>query len=410
MPPDTAPHPPRWIIHVDLDAFFASVEELLNPALRGKAVIVGGSPDRRGVVSSASYAARRRGVRSAMPMAQAIRLCPEGIVVQARHGEYGVHSQRVMDVLNQFTPVVEQISIDEAFLDVTGCEGMWGPVEEIGHMIQRRVLDECHLPVSLGIASSKLVAKIACDLGKPKGLILVPQGAEASFLAPLPIEKLWGVGPVTGGKLRSLGIQTIGDLATCSTAHVERHLGEWGRAMVLAANGLDDSPVHTDHERRSVSQEHTFAEDVADRQHLERTLLRMSESVASRLRHAQEVGQTVRLKLRFPDFTTITRQTRLRQPTDQTQMIYEQALALLSANLPAGRRVRLIGVGMSGLLEHGGYQLNLFDDHDQRRVRLNQALDGIRERYGRKAIMRASLLAPGEEVVLLDSTEKPGED
>jgi DNA polymerase-4 len=339
-------------------------------------------------------------------MSQAVRLCPEGIVVPARHGEYAHHSRRVMDVLHEITPVVEQISIDEAFLDVTGCERMWGAMDEIGRLIQRRVLDECQLPVSLGIASSKLVAKIACDLGKPKGLILVPHGTEASFLAPLPIEKLWGVGPVTGGRLRALGLQTIGDLANCSAAHLERHLGTLGRALAAAAQGRDDSPVHSGPDRHSVSQERTFAQDVSDRRHLERTLLSMSESVAGRLRQAHQVGQTVRLKLRFPDFTTVTRQMRLSQPTDQADVINGQALALLSANLPAGRQVRLIGVGVSGVLDGGGYQLDLFDDHDQRRMRLDRALDAIRGRYGRQAIVRASLLAPGPE---RDSLDPPDE-
>ena len=277
----------RWIIHVDLDAFFASVEELLRPELRGKPLVVGGDPKQRGVVSSASYAARKYGVRSAMPVAQALRLCPQAIVVPPRHGEYSRRSQAVMDILREITPMVEQISIDEAFLDVTGCGRLWGPVRHIAEMLQRRVMDEQHLPASLGIAGTKLVAKIACDLGKPRGLVMVPHGEEAAFLAPLPIERLWGVGPVTGGKLREMGIATIGDLARLPEAHLIRVFGELGHGLALGARGIDDSPVQVTHDRRSISQELTFAQDVTQEEALRHMVLQMSEHVASRLRQSR---------------------------------------------------------------------------------------------------------------------------
>ena len=217
----------RWIIHVDLDAFFASVEELLNPTWRGKPLVVGGEPGTRAVVASASYAARTYGIRSAMPVGQAVQLCPDLIIAPSHYREYARRSRAIMDILCKITPLVEQISIDEAFLDVTGCERLWGSVSEIGKMIQERVLAKQHLPVSLGIASNKLVAKIACDYGKPRGLVLVPPGEERAFLAPLPIEKLWGVGKVTGDKLRHLGIETIGDLAAWDAQQLSkcrRHL------------------------------------------------------------------------------------------------------------------------------------------------------------------------------------------
>ncbi|NLG50522.1 MAG: DNA polymerase IV [Chloroflexi bacterium] len=388
----------RWIIHVDLDAFFASVEELLQPALRGKPLIVGGNPNERGVVSSASYAARAYGVRSAMPVAQALRLCPQAIVVPPRHGEYSRRSRAVMDILREITPAVEQISIDEAFLDVTGCERLWGPVREIGELIQRRVMDEQRLPVSLGIATNRLVAKIACDLGKPKGLVLVEPGTEAAFLAPLPIERLWGVGQVTGGKLRKMGIATIGDLAGWPEAQLARVLGEQGRGLALAARGVDESPLHISRDQRSISQERTFVRDVADEETLQRVLSRMSERVAARLRERHLVGQTVRIKLRYPDFTTITRQVTMPQPTDQGQLIYDQAWKLLGRNWHAGEAVRLLGVAVSGLLSEGGYQLGLFDQQDQRRIRLNRTLDDIRSRFGDDAIQRASWLEAGDDV------------
>ncbi len=393
----------RWIIHVDLDAFFASVEELLDPALRGKPIIVGGNPAQRGVVSSASYAARRYGVRSAMPTSRALRLCPHAILLRPRHEEYARRSRAVMEILHEITPQVEQISIDEAFLDVTGCEHLWGPVEQIGRLIQTRIKEEQHLPVSLGIASGKLVAKIACDWGKPEGLVIVQPGQEAAFLAPLPIERLWGVGQVTGDRLRAFGILTIGDLAAWPEEELVQQFGDMGRSLYVSARGIDRSRVRRSRPHRSISQEHTFARDVGDEETLLRTLLRMSENVATRLRRRRLVAQTVRIKLRFADFSTFTRQVTLDQPTDQGQVIYERARRLLARNWRKGQMLRLLGVGVSGLLDGGGYQLDLFDQTDQRRARLNRALDDIQTRFGQEAITRASLLEGG-------GREEEGED
>jgi DNA polymerase IV len=384
----------RWIIHVDLDAFFASVEEILDPSVRGKAVIVGGDPAQRGVVSSASYPARACGVRSAMPMAQALRLCPHAVVITPRHHEYGRRSRAVMAILHEITPAMEPLSIDEAFLDVTGCERLWGAPVEIARLIQRRILQEQQLPCSLGIATNKLVAKVACDTGKPRGLVLVPAGEEAVFLAPLPIDRLWGVGRVTGERLRALGIETIGDLAGWPEEDLVRAFGDAGRHLYRAARGIDESRVQTGRERRSISQERTFGQDEGDQRVLERTLLSISEHVAARLREQRLVAETVRLKLRTPAFVTQTRQAALAQPTDQGQVIYATALQLLRDNWRQGQQLRLLGVAVSGLLDHSGYQLSLFDDSDQRRMRLNRALDEIRGRYGRDAITRASLLNP----------------
>ena len=382
----------RWIIHADLDAFFASVEQLLDPSLVGKAIIVGGSPQARGVVASASYPARHYGVRSAMPVARALRLCPHAILVPARHGVYGEHSQRVMNILQEITPLVEQVSIDEAFLDVTGCEALWGPVEQIAQLVRRRINSECGLPVSLGAATNKLVAKIACDLGKPEGLIIVPPGDERAFLAPLPIEKLWGVGQVTGAHLRDLGVQTIGQLATWPEEQLVQQFGEGGRGLYQGARGIDSGSVHTSHEQRSISKEVTFARDVSDIAVLQRTLLQMSDSLAARLRHEHLVAETVRLKLRYPDFSTITRQQHLKIPTDQADIIYGLAIDLLHRNLTSGQQLRLLGLAVSDLIEEGGYQLSLLDSSDQKQIKLSRTVDQIRERYGRGAISRASLL------------------
>jgi len=395
----------RWIIHVDLDAFFASVEELLNPELRGKPIIVGGRADQRGVVAAASYAVRAFGVRSAMPTAQALRLCPQAILVSPRHNEYGRRSRAVMDILHEITPQVEQFSIDEAFLDVTGCELLWGQPEEIARLIQTRIKEEQHLPASLGVASSKLVAKIACDWGKPQGLVVVQPGEERAFLAPLPIERLWGVGKVTGARLRAFGLRTIGDLAAWPEEKLVQQFGDLGRGLYLNARGIDRRPVgdiarslrvHGSREQRSISQERTFSQDVGDRKILLRTLLSMTESVAARLRRRRLVAQTVRIKLRRADFTTFTRQQTLDQPTDQGQVIYERARRLLERNWREGQMLRLLGVGVSGLLDDAGYQLSLFDRTDQRRTRLNRALDDIQARFGREAITRASLLEEEE--------------
>ena len=253
-------------------------------------------------------------------------------------------------------------------------------------------MEEQRLPVSLGIASSKLVAKIACDFGKPQGLVIVPPGEERGFLAPLPIERLWGVGQVTGSRLRALGIQTIGDLAAWDEEKLVQLFGEGGHALYSSARGIDRSPVHVSRERRSISQEQTFAQDIGDGATIHRALLRMSEGLASRLRSYHLVAQTIRLKLRTPDFATITRQVTLGQPTDQVQIIYREAHQLLYRNWAEGRLLRLLGVGVSGLLDESGYQLRLFDRSDQRHIRLNQALDDIRDRYGVEAIVRASLL------------------
>ncbi|MBC7260640.1 MAG: DNA polymerase IV, partial [Chloroflexi bacterium] len=271
----------RSVIHVDLDAFFASVEELLDPSIAGLPIIVGGDPAKRGVVASASYAARAYGVRSAMPMAQALRLCPQAIVRHGHREAYASYSRRVMAILAEYTPLLEQVSIDEAFLDVTGCEQLFGPPEEIARCIQQRIRSELGLPASLGVASNKLVAKVASTLAKPRGLLVVPPGEEAAFLAPLAVEYLWGVGKVTAERLHSLGVQTIGQLAALPDQQMRAIFGSAAAEMHRRALGIDDSPVGIEARRKSVSQEHTFPRDVADIRTLQRYLLEMSEELAA---------------------------------------------------------------------------------------------------------------------------------
>lgn len=385
---------PRKIIHLDLDAFFCAVEELHDPSLRGKPFAVGGRPDERGVVSSCSYPARMFGVRSAMPMSRALLLCPHLIVVPGRHGVYDEYSQQVMAHCYNRTNLVEQISIDEAFLDVSDLRP---PAEVIARELQTAIWDELSLPCSLGVATNKLIAKIANNVGKaekrsaspPMAIKVVPPGEEAAFLAPLPIGELWGIGPKTAASLEALGIRTIGDLARWPEADLVHRFGKSGADLAQRARGIDDRPVVTEYEAKSLSRETTFTHDVTDGATLRRTLLHLAESVGHRLRHAQLQGSTVKLKLRWADFTTITRQVTLPEPTDQDNVIYAAAQQLFEQAWPKGKPVRLIGVGVSSL---GApmQQLGLWETPSEKGQRLQDALDAVRDRFGRGAIKRAS--------------------
>ncbi len=386
----------RAIIHIDLDAFFVAVERLDTPALIGVPVIVGGRPDARGVVSSASYEARAFGVRAAMPTAQALRLCPQAILVGGNRRRYVETSGKVMALLGEYTPLLEPISIDEAFLDISGTEAHFGPSGVLAQTLQDRIEAELELSASLGAAANKLVAKIASDLRKPHGITVVPAGQEAAFLAPLPIRRLWGVGAVTGRELARLGIQTIGDLTRFSQEELRSRFGVHGEGLWRAARGIDDSPVTPEHEAKSLSREETFAQDVRDPILLRRELLRLSDAVAARLRRHTLQARTVALKLRYPDFTTLTRQATLPDPTDAGPAIYAQALALFEAAWDR-RPVRLIGVAAANLSQPAR-QLRLFEQEDARQAHLEAALDRIRARFGESAIQRASLLEEPEEL------------
>jgi DNA polymerase-4 len=386
---------PRKIIHLDLDAFFCAVEELRDPALAGKAFAVGGPAESRGVVASCSYPARRLGIHSAMPMARAVRLCPQLIIVPARHSAYSAVSRQVMAHLHALTPWVEQISIDEAFLDVSDRAA---PAEEIARQLQATIRAELNLPCSLGVASNKLVAKIANNVGKaaargdspPNAILTVPPGEEAAFLAPLPADALWGVGPRTAERLAELGIHTIGDIAAWPEADLVRRFGKHGADLARHARGLDDRPIVVEHERKSVSQETTFSRDVSDRALLEQTLTEQAQDVSRILRQQQLAGTTVKLKLRWSDFTTLTRQTTLPRPVDDAATILATARTLL-ARTWQGQPVRLIGVGVSGFQE-GARQMSLWEQPDERVERLSGVVQALCQRYGAQAVRRGGEL------------------
>jgi DNA polymerase-4 len=341
----------RCIIHADLDAFFASVEQLDNPELRGRPVVVGGPPESRGVVAAASYEARAYGIHSAMPMRTALRLCPQAVRVSPRFQRYADMSKRVMDVFRQLTSLVEQISLDEAFLDVSDRVGKGRSPEEVANALKEQVRQEVGLTVSVGVASSKSVAKIASGLNKPDGLVVVPPGGERQFLAPLPVQSLWGVGPKTAERLAGDSITTIGDLAGQSEEWARSRFGARGLYFLNLARGIDDSPVMVEHETRSVSTETTFPRDVDDPKALEASLRKLAENTARRLRASGLKGRTIKLKLRLADFTTFTRQATIARPTNAAEVILAEASRLLARELHAGRRFRLLGVGVSDLRE-----------------------------------------------------------
>jgi DNA polymerase-4 len=393
---------PRTILHIDLDAFYCAVEETYHPELRGKPFAVGGKPEERGVVASCSYAARRMGVRSAMPMGKALRLSPGLVIVPMRHHLYSEVSRQVMERLRNLTPLVEQISIDEAFLDISDVRE---PPETIAQKLQSRIREELQLPCSIGIASNKMLAKIATEVGKslalreikaqgevkpPNALTVVPFGEEITFLAPLPADMLWGVGPKTSARLTELGIYTIGDLAKWPESELVRMFGENGRDLARHSKGIDDRPVVTEHETKSISQEITYSRDVRDDAVLQKTLHEMSAEVGKQLRRNNLAGKTIKLKLRWPDFTTLTRQTTLTNPTDQDDEIESVALELLKAVRKPYQAVRLIGVGVTGLGQPIR-QLGLWDVDSEKERKLQEAVDELHEKYGRNVIKRGNV-------------------
>jgi DNA polymerase IV len=390
--------PARTIVHLDLDAFYASVEQLDDPALRGRPVIVGGTA-RRGVVCAASYEARRFGVRSAMPTARARRLCPDAVFLPPRFDRYGALSERVFGIYRRYTPLVEPLSLDEAFLDVTASRALHGTGADVARGIKAAVRAECGLAVSAGISEVKMAAKIATDLGKPDGLVEVPPGGVAAFLAPLPVGRLWGVGEVTEAALRKLGIATIGDLARMPETALAAAVGvSHAKGLRALAHGEDPREVVPDEAAKSVGAEDTFGEDLTGRAALEHELLSQAARVARRLREAGLEGHVVTLKVKYSDFSLVTRRVTLAQPTDDDAAIYEAARAQLE-RVDLSRAVRLTGVSVSdfaGGEERG--QLGLFPlevaprpPADERRRRLNAALDTLADRYGDGAVTRADL-------------------
>jgi DNA polymerase-4 len=382
----------RRIIHIDLDAFFVSVEQREKPELKGKPVVVGGNPKGRGVVASASYEARAFGLHAGMPLVTASRLCPQAIFIEGSFPKYREASQGFMAILADFSPFLEPMGLDEAYLDATGFESIHGSIREMALKIKKRTKEELGLSASVGIASSKVVAKVASELSKPDGLLEVAMGEEASFLAPLAIERLPGVGKKTGRKLNALGITTIGKLAIMSLTALKSHFGASGEVLCQWARGIDNSEVEPPAPAKQVSRETTFAKDTRDRALLKATLRYLGERVGADLREEGKQARVVTLKLRYGDFTTITRRQTLNKPFDSDQAIFDTGAKLLNKALAGEKRaLRLIGIGVSGLSE-GGKQLDMLDASARRQESLNRAIDRIRNKYGFTAIQTGRTL------------------
>ncbi len=387
----------KTYFHVDMDAFFVSVEELYDPSLKGKPVVVGGRPNERGVVSAASYAARQFGVHSAMPLRTAYSLCPQAIFVDGHPERYREYSHKVHDVLTAFSPVVEMASVDEAYVDVTGTERLYGPSFRAGHILHERMKAATKLNCSIGIATSRLVAKICSDQAKPNGVLWIIPGQEAAFLAPLDVRKVPGVGKVTEKNLHAIGIRKVGDLARLDEKFLEKRFGKWGLALAGKARGLDaggwfDSEIGEDTGPKSISHEHTFNEDTADLERLESTLARLSEMVGRRLREHKLQARTLQLKLRYSDFSTITRAHSIARATDLDTEIFEEIRTLFHANWKRGETIRLLGVHAAGWDDDAG-QLDLLDEgrHDKWKQTL-EAADRMRDRFGESAVSLATSL------------------
>ena len=382
-----------WVIHADLDAFFAAAEVLRNPELAGKPVIVGGSPGGRGVVSSASYEARVYGVRSAMPVAQAARLCPHAVFVRPEGTLYRDLSHRFREILNEFSPIVEVVSVDEAYLDASASERLFGGAVDLAHRLKARGKDELGLVVSLGVAPNRLVAKIASDLDKPDGLRIVPHGTEAEFLAPLSIDRMPGIGPKAGATLRAHGIETLGQLATASDALLQSVAGRHAATLRQRARGEYAKPVRGDRDpAKSLGHERTFSRDLHKLGELRTALFNLAEQSGADLRKRGLACGVVTLKLRYNDFSTVNRQRSLEQPTDAHQEIFAVAEDLLELSLrERSAPVRLIGVRLSRLSEPVA-QLDLFNNRPERTRMLNRALDGLAERHGGPVVKPAGFL------------------
>jgi DNA polymerase-4 len=380
----------RRILHIDLDAFYCAVEEQRDPTLKGKPFAVGGRPDQRGVVASCSYAARKYGVRSAMPMAQAVKICPDLLIVRGHYRDYADASRKVMDYLRGITSQLEQISIDEAFLDITKIPGS---SESVAKQIQSHIASEFNLPCSIGIASNKLVAKTATDYGKiqkgkanksPNAIQIILSGNEEQFLAPLSVDALWGVGPKTAEKLREMGIFKIGDLTSVPDSQLRDRFGKWGYALSQRARGIDDRPISIKHTAKSVSQETTFAKDVKEVDTLLETIDRLSRHISKRLVKKHTQGTTIKIKLRWSNFDTITRQLTLKQPTNQHETIRNAAEGLFKKAWMKGEPIRLIGVGVSGLAPEQlllwDHQPNLEDSESDKH--LSSLISNLQKKYG----------------------------
>ena len=390
----------RLVCHVDMDAFFVSVEELFEPSLKGKPVIVGGKANQRGVVAAASYAARKFGVHSAMPLRTAARLCPQATFVEGRPERYREYSKRVFQILNHFSPQVEMASIDEAYLDLTGTERLFGPALRAAHSLHETIRQKTELRCSLGLASSRLVAKVSSDQAKPNGVLYIIPGQEARFLAPLEVRKIPGVGKKTEESLHKLGIRRVGDLAELEEGFLWSHFGRWGLALAGKAKGEDaggwfDAEIGSESDPKSISHEHTFGEDTAERERLETALLKLSEMVAKRLREHRLYAKTIQLKLRDEDFYTITRAQSLDHATQLDREIAAAVIGLFRQAWNGKTPIRLLGVHAGGL-QHSEGQMNLLEEAKTARLReAFRSVDHIRNRFGDASISLAKTLNSG---------------
>jgi DNA polymerase-4 len=376
----------RCILHIDLDAFFASVEQVLNPKLRGRPVVVGGDPERRGVVASASYEARPFGIHSGMPSSKARRLCPKAVFLPTHFSLYEDASAKFMRILGDFSPRIEPLGFDEAYLDVTGCEEPYGSPRQLALAMKERIYRELKITASVGVATCKVVAKVASDICKPDGLLEIAPGGEQAFLNPLPIAKLPGVGKKMEQSFKELGVSTIGALAGLPLDTVKRRLGATGAVLHSYARGIDDREVEPPGEAKSISQEITFAQDTVDHNFLEANLHNLCQDVCQNLRGRNRRAKCVAIKLRYADFETVTRQVTLQEASDVTRVVFTMAHQLLSKALAQqGRPVRLIGIRISNLVSEGR-QLTMFDSVAKKPEYLDEAIDKIRGKYGSTAI------------------------
>jgi DNA polymerase IV len=370
------------VLHVDMDAFFVSVELLDRPELRGKPVVVGGQPDQRGIVSTASYEARKYGIHSAMPLRTAGRLCPHAVFLEPRHHLYSEWSDRVATILGKYSPVVEMASVDEAYIDLAGTERLHGPPLGAANALLREITATTGLPVSAGLARTRLVAKVASDQAKPRGLVWVPAGSEEAFLAPLDVRRIPGIGKVTEAALKSRGIEKVGQLAGMAQEKLEQNFGRWGTALYRKARGGDTYEFLFDAEPKSISQNHTFGEDTQDRAKMDAMLSFLAQKAMKRLREAGLSTSTITLTIRYQGFDTYTRAHTLREPTHLDPVVFEAVNQLFDRNWNRRRKVRLLGVALSNFT-HGGEQLDLLDAKRREKLdRLAKAADALRDRFG----------------------------
>ena len=380
------------IIHVDMDAFYASVEEREQPELRGKPVIVGGTPEGRGVVAAANYVVRQFGVHSAMPTSTALKLCPEAIVLPGRLDYYADISRQLHEVFYRYTPLIEPLALDEAFLDVSGTIGLFESVEQIGRRIKEEIWQEVELVASVGVAPNKFLAKLASDLQKPDGFVVVDGTKINEFLDPLPVSRIWGVGRITEKAFEKLGIRTIQQLRELPQDFLEERFGKLGMHVWKLAQGVDDRPVIPDRGAKSISNETTFPADIDQLDVLQSCLMELTEQVARRLRRSELRGRTVHIKVRYHDFETITRSQTLAAATSSTNELWQVALEMLTSRLPDRHLcARLLGMGVSGLESADQQQRTLFDQQeDQRDERLDEVTDQIKDRFGKRSVRRGS--------------------